>query len=215
MNINEICDYFKECDFHELNEDNFIYNIIDPLSSSTLDFTYSNGASKGVIIFNSTKYVIKIPFCGYTLDEDHQTIFRPFTGARDNQDGDDYCLAESIIYEKAKKFNKNIAKFFAPTKYYPNPYDFPLYIQPKCKIYNETGSFSSSADIEKIKKYSVSCFPSSSIGWLADAFIQYGAEDFDSFLSFVNKYNIGDLSLDNLGYLNKKPVCIDYSDYME
>ena len=51
--------------------------------------------------------------------------------------------------------------------------------------------------------------------WLLDFYFTYGEDEYIRFMNFIGEMNIGDLYEQNLGYINNKPVLVDYSDFLE
>lgn len=222
MTIPEILTALKDCDFDELTEDNFEYNVIDNIPC---DVDYGNGVTKVAIFFPDTDFVVKIPFSGYEepeeeydeeTDEYYETgeyDYSSFQFADDNQTGDDYCRVELLIYEEAK--SENLDFLFAPTSFIGYVKDHPIYIQPICEPYSKRypkDQKKESVDSAKktCKEKNYYCF---NANWLADVLECYGEEIFNKFCQFIQDEKINDLHSDNIGYCRGKPVLFDYSGF--
>lgn len=131
-------------------------------SCFTDNWTWNNGATKGVIIFYDLDFVIKIPFRGYECDPhwesdcgSYHTSYsynirthtpegwswvegeiQPFRGAScDN--GWDYCAVERDICEKADK--EKLGNCLAKTTLLGYANNYPIYVQEKCFILDDVG----------------------------------------------------------------------------
>jgi len=180
-------------------------------------FSLNNGASKCVIIPDYEDFVIKLPYTGEWLeaeeeaDEDfyYQTFY-------DGADGWDYCRTEYYHYEDARA--EGLDQYLAPTTCigYLAGTGFPVYVQPKCKIFTHTSISHSPEERnttkETIKSSGVRKYDLP-IDWLTDFRVIYGESELIRFLSFLEKEEWRDLRGDNVGYLNGKPVLVDYSDF--
>lgn len=184
------------------------------------DFYLDNGASKCVIIPSVTDYVIKLPYTGNFFeseDEEEEDYYQYFTEAVDGGNGWNYCEVEYHHYIVAKAAGMD--KYLAPTiriGYMANS-GFPVYIQPKCKIFTFTNTEHSPEERKNTKenlqskgvKYDLP------IDWLIDFQNIYGEKELINFLIFLENEEWRDLRGDNVGYLNGKPVLVDYSDFWD
>lgn len=210
---------FKNCDFYNLAEDNYEEKILYELPG---DFSYQffHGVSKLCIIPEGADYVIKIPFNSF-WDIDTEE-FLDFENANfDDEHYWDYCFTEVICYNKAK--SKKVNKAFCKAKLLGLVNDYPIYIQERAETYynlkkkgkNQESDYNDEDDRtprtkDYCKKHGFFCFNPI---WCADAIEYYGKKRFNKIMSFVKENNIGDLHTDNIGYVGRKPVFIDFSDY--
>lgn len=212
----------------EFTEDVF-FNLAETMENelyqSYQSCCFDNGASKGVIIpkDNEDKYVLKIPFNGY-LSEDWDDEELTYAGDRfiffdwaPSSISWDYCSAEVEIYEKAEELG--IEQLFAKTEIYDFIQGYyPIYIQEKAVMF-----FRSSRTLHSEEKLKETSSKASAIydycsidnEWLTDVLDYYGEEKFITFLQFLKKQNINDLHSGNIGYIDGRPVVVDYSGYYE
>ena len=216
MSYEEVLNLFKNCIFEDLCEDAYDNQILANLPEN-LDYTYESGATKVVLIIENLDYVIKIPFHGrieYAYSEDEEDVFEEFSGATAGDSNCwDYCKEEVFYYQKAKE--KNVEKFFLETSIlgYSND-DYPIYIQPKARIFNYYKSKSLSAEEQIItNRLRSKCETWFSVRWIRDAINWYGEAEVEKLLKFISNQEINDLHSGNLGYLNDRPVIVDYAGY--
>lgn len=183
------------------------------------DVEWDYGASKLVFMPPESKFVIKIPFRGQNecvFGENDELLdykdFCEFSGARD---GWDYCHTELIIYNSAEE--KELDQCFAKTSLIGKVKGYPIYQQEKAKIFGHTCNESeyskekTGSTEKKCKELDVNNFNSC---WLSDFIDYYGNELFVKFMLFLKEMRINDLHRDNLGYINGRPVLVDYSGFM-
>lgn len=87
-------------------------------------FTVHNGCTKAALVFDGLDFVVKIPFqtyCGSMM-----------RGARNSQNGWDYCLRECEVYEAAERFG--VAQFLAKTELLGYVNGYPVYVQQRCEV---------------------------------------------------------------------------------
>lgn len=172
------------------------------------------GASKCVIIPPDEDYVIKIPFTGSYIEiEENEFIYEDFGGAEEAY-GWDYCLAESNRYYTAEAcgFEKYLARtlFIGCTKD-----NFPIYIQPKCEVYTYSSIKTSREEQEKTSSIANKAiwFSEIPLDWLTAFRLEYGEKSLIDFLNFLEEYGWDDLTDDNIGFLDGKPIIFDYSSF--
>lgn len=243
VNNKEILKIFENCIFdEELTENNFYEKILYQLPHN-FNYDYAYGATKLVILPEDKNYVIKIPFSGFfdsIYDEetdDYFEEFSPFKGANQRLDGYiqwDYCEEESQRFSLAKKEKLNY--LFAETKYIGSVSKYPIYIQEKAEILSKNFSkkdepLLTEKTYERIKnkkrktkkeknkiyiyetceKNDFICF---NMKWLLDLLSFYGKKTFYNFMLFLKENNFNeDLCSSNIGYINKKPVLVDYCGF--
>ena len=134
------------------------------------DYTVDSGASKVVLVFTNSDYVVKIPFkgelcdghdCENSCDRDcscSQCSRRSvvvvescdeFTGARigESEYSWDYCAAEQFFYEKAVV--AGVEEFFIKTIFIGEFNGHPIYLQEKVEVYGYNSQTKSSKNSKK------------------------------------------------------------------
>jgi len=183
-------------------------------------FQVKNGMTKGVLIPLSKDYVIKIPFMGY---ESFINGFHLFDGAfepeedayKELQGSWNYCQREEEIYNLAKEYH--VAEFFAQVKQIDNFENYPIYLQPYANIGSKS-MISLEDDARKVVKVRKFCeemgFYAFNTRWMADALEYYGFSKVKEFCFFMNKFYLNDdLHEENIGYIDNRPVLVDYGGY--
>ncbi len=214
MQRDSLLDIFKNCDFSgNLTDDNFEDRILGNLPEN-FSYKYFFGASKVCIIPEGADYVIKIPFNSSWCDsEEDYDDFRYATS--DDRHYWDYCFAEVLCYKEAKR--EKVHKMFCKARLLGYVDGYPIYVQERAVTYYELkGEDREDARTPNTRRYcydnGFSCFNAI---WCADALEYYGQSTFNKMMSFIKTYHIGDLHDDNIGYIGRKPVLIDYSDFCE
>jgi hypothetical protein len=159
----------KYCTFGGITSDTFYEMVVVPLKSNQCfnNWTWDNGASKGVLIFKELDYVIKIPFEGqgeynesHYEDEDgnwiweedsrwnsnlmkvhSEELFDEFCGAIYGNEEDsrwNYCAVEAFLSNFAKI--AGLEQCFAITECIGQANGHPIYAQEKCCIFSEASS---------------------------------------------------------------------------
>lgn len=220
-------DFYVDYDVYDnmfcfTSEDNYtLKNYLKNLKNFD-NFYLDNGASKCVIIPTFADYVIKLPYTGEYFEADEmegetEPYYQSFTEAADHAEGWDYCQVEYLHYQIAKAAGMD--QYLAPTLFLGNMAGsgFPVYIQPKCKIFSHTTSHHSHEERESTRKTLISNgilrFHVLPIDWMIDFQNVYGESELINFINFLENEGWGDLRADNVGYLNGKPVLVDYSDF--
>lgn len=218
MDSKEIMDLFSECVF-----DGELYSeVVDEKIFAHLpdDFKYdwNEGASKLVITPYNADYVIKIPYNGQYYRSTKQ--FEQFLSANSSDDYFwDYCLTETLVWRLAKI--ENVHKAFAKERIIGMINGHPIYIQQRAEVFTDSDEYYSDDEVkkEKTKKYcekkGLITFYEEALGWQADALEYYGPKQFDKIMSFIERNSIGDFHNSNLGYIGRKPVFIDFSDFFD
>ena len=209
------------------------YFLDDPLRDANLPFEYSidSGISKAVILIKDTPFVIKMPFFKYYDDacywSDDEDFYYDLQGASNinlgiNSEADipdwDYCHLESVIYQLA--LQEGLGAYFAEEGYLGTIDLTPVYYQTRCTPMSEMTIDYDSADYEKKSNKSrkicenlkVDCFNSL---WISDFIDMYGEEEFKRLNTFLERYEIKDLRICNIGYLDGAPILFDYSGYRD
>jgi len=210
------------------NDNNFYENMNDDFLSSLGDnfdnyYNYAYGATKLAIIpkEKDKDYVIKIPYtgsCEYyisSISNHGKDEYYDFCGADDEERPWDYCAGEVNRYKKAKELGFSI--FFAETKLLGYVNNYPIYIQEKCETFSSCKYHHIHSEEER-SKTSKCCNNYLRINkdWLTDFRMYYGEESLLSFIDFINEMGWDDdLRNENIGYINNRPVLIDYSGFFD
>jgi hypothetical protein len=180
------------------------------------------GATKGVIIFRDAKFVIKIPFTGYTEYDNYNIEYNGAfkKGVIDWDDAPeqnwDYCRLETAIYEAAER--ENLGIYFAKEELIGRVQEHPIYMQQKCKVLSEMSIDYNSKEYTRKKSVSEQVcekinFTNFNSYWIADFIDTYGEYEFGRLAAFIQKYDIDDLRACNVGYYDGAPILFDYSGY--
>ena len=162
----------KCCSFGELTDNTFFCDVVEPLQKEGCfgtDWTWDNGASKGVLIFKGLDFVVKIPFCGEAeyIDEHwedefgdwHTNISRndfsktpknwrffndeercnTFCGASEDENHEWDYCYAETSISEAA-IEEGIGKCFAQTELLGLVGDYPIYIQERCTIFDTESS---------------------------------------------------------------------------
>lgn len=228
--------------YNYFNYEAFI-SIFDEMGPNNTDFRIESGASKGVLIPQNEKlnFVIKIPFQeNFSIDEmyswgDYNSYSQicepnePFIHAKvfiDNKwegsdNYDDYCYCEALITDEARK--AGVANFIAQTEIYDEALvDFqtiPIYVSERaeesfdCAKSSKKTKRMTKDEKETITNTVYSHNSSIPIQWCFEAVEYYGINMVDSFLNFVDEHRLNDFHSGNLGYIEGRPIIIDYSGF--
>lgn len=192
-------------------ETSFVDNIVTPFKNryNKHNFIWEEGATKGVLIFPSLGFVIKIPFVG---DAD----WYDFYGANNSENCWDYCAAEAELYEAAEE--EGLEKAFAKTEFLCEIHGHPIYKQQYVETFFNTSNDSHhsnshqyACDInEYCDEFDIYCFNQV---WVNDSCEYYGKDFVFKLLSFIKEKEIDDLHNANIGYNGKQPLLVDYSSF--
>ena len=167
---------------------------------------FASGASRLCVIFPKEKKVLKIP-------RDNTSI--------------DYCEREVKNYELAKKHG--IEKVLLPIEYYTTVNGTKVYIQPmySCAVcemptYEKRKldkKISNLRDTKITKKVQKGVFESKwrtlDPRWTARVIQLYGKKFARSFEEWTQEAKVNDLHGYNIGWLDRKPIVLDYAGYYE
>ena len=213
--LDEILEALSYGTFDENDEADFYPAVVQPFSEKyKKPFDYATGATKSVLIFEQLGFVIKIPFCRNSEDyDDYYEYCNYFTGA-DTDNGWDYCEAEADKYQRAEE--EGISMCFAKTEKIGEIDRYPIYMQELASIYKNV-NYQSSHTEEDSRQVNSICdsnnFYIFNIEWLSDAFHFYGEKIFHKLLEFIRTVGINDLHDSNIGYIENRPVLVDYSSF--
>lgn len=213
--IREILDALHDCYFDELDDYTFDESVVAPFNNSyKKPFRAANGASKGVLIFPNFGFVIKIPFIFCDGDEMY--------GAQDGVNAWDYCSQEVCRYEIAEE--EGFGDIFLETDLLGEVNNHPIYIQPYAEVLSKIdgseydSKHRSGTDMDRtfVKEIDdAENYDTLSSMWEADLLVRYGIEKFKSFKKYIKDNWINDLRDENIGYIGKNPVLIDYAGFNE
>lgn len=206
--VNQIMEALNFCNFDEFSGDSK-HQLVQDFKAQykgVLNWTFDTGASKFVFIFPD--FVIKIPFIYSWGDE-------MLCGA-DSQNGEywDYCATELEQYEFAVQ--NGFGEFFAAVEYIGKANGHPIYFQELADIYCSRGSNSSEDEVEEFEKSAESresCWLDLDSYWRCDVLKYYGKEKYCDFMNYLADTNIEDLHDGNIGYIQSRPVLVDYSGW--
>ena len=198
------------------------------------DYTVDSGASKVVLVFTNSDYVVKIPFKGEFCECDNydcenscnrdcscsrcsrrvsEENYGEFTGARigENEYSWDYCAAEQFFYEKAVV--AGVEEFFIKTIFIGEFNGHPIYLQEKVEVYGYNSQTKSPEYSKEIfmKKFLHSEIQNEDFGGLLVDY--YGEERVNQLVEFLSEVGISDLHTSNVGICANRPVLFDYSGY--
>ena len=211
--IREILDALYDCYFDELDDYTFDESVVAPFNDNyKKPFRAANGATKGVLIFPNFGFVIKIPFIFCDGDE--------MCGAQDGVNAWDYCSQEVCRYEMAEE--EGFGDIFLETDLLGEVNNHPIYIQPYAEILSKIdgseydSEHRSGTDMDRtfVKEIDdAENYDTLSSMWEADLLVRYGIEKFKSFKKYIKDNWINDLRDENIGYVGKNPVLIDYAGF--
>lgn len=219
--VDEIIKALEHCNFDELSEYTFRDNILETFREQYKhSWYYETGASKLVIIPDAQNFVIKIPFEGYHPEaewddeecEYYECDFEHFYGA-DTDNEWDYCEVEATRYELSKTYG--VEECFAKCQKVAEIDGYPIYMQEKAEMYNclDTSKHTEEDKKSVSKICSENCYNCFNADWLSDVFNYFGEKIFYVFMQFLSDFNVNDLHSGNIGYINGRPVLIDYSGW--
>ena len=218
--------FLKNCStFSSENNENLIQSIGKNLFNGL--YKYEHGLSKLVIIPHNENFVIKIPYTGSTyIDYKYDYKYHycnsikeyyEFSGGCEERFWD-YCGEELARYNIAK--NLNLQDFFAKIELlgFINK-SYPIYIQEKCQVYSSLYNTRIHSIFEKTQTSNI-CrqyhFINININWLTDFRFFYGTEKLINFITSIHNLQWDDdLRDDNIGYIQNRPVLIDYAGFEE
>lgn len=218
LNMLSCTNLYDGKEFHEGNNE----DVLIPIADFLPNFDYAHGATKLVIIPDKTDYVIKIPYTGFFEIEDgwedtdgeyyeENEEYTPYEGAGDEGYPWDYCWNEVRRYEIAEE--EGLEKYFAKTEFVGMVRGYPIYVQEKCTTYRNKKNYHSKEEQDTTSKVCGN-WKDVNLNWLTDFRLYYGDKELLRFANFIrNNYYDDDLRDENIGYINDRPVLIDYSGF--
>ena len=221
MSRESILNLFWNCSFDGmLTTRDFDEKIVDYLPKS-FEYELHEGSSKLVFIPKDENYVIKIPYTGDSYTDENDNII-DYTFAHANPESKkfrwDYCLAETLLWRNAKRSKVHHA--FAKERILGFINNHPIYIQQRAEVYAESNKYNSASNKERNKtlsccyKHNVRIFQEEGVSWQSDMLEYYGQNIFLKIMHFIEDFKISDLHESNLGYIDGRPVIIDYSGFL-
>ena len=230
----------KYCSLNEtLCEGTFYEQVVSPLEDANCfeDWVWDTGVTKGVLIFGSLDFVIKISFyCefyegegGYYDEDDNWIEEEPgepsgyaFNGVSVegycHENPWDYCETEEIRYKIAEK--SGLAEHFAQTWSIGEVNHWPIYAQMKACMFRSESYYSTRTrkDYSQKERESVKSIKDATKFWVEDEwlidFLNYWGQDRTmEFIKFCQDWFIDDLHSGNLGYICGVPCLVDYSSF--
>ena len=211
--------------FHEGKNDEFFNSIDNDFCNY---YNYAYGATKLALIplNKNDDYVIKIPYTGsyyyksgyYTSNATYhpsETDYYDFIAADDETRPWDYCAGEAKRYILAEQ--EGLSKCFAKTELLGYVNNYPIYIQEKCVTFSDCKKNHLHSEEEKLKT-SKCCNNYYGINrdWLTDFRLYYGEDILLKFINFIQSMQWDDdLRTENIGYIQNRPVLIDYSGFLD
>ena len=193
----------------------------------------AHGVSKCVFMFKDfPNLVVKIPFTGSgtesedEYDEPYEDFYCASFGCGEHKLKRkwDYCEAEATIYKDAVA--SGVSDFFAETVCIGEIDNHPIYVQEiatiyydvyfdyECEYSGEDQKKNRSSIMEKSNN-SLSeddCLIVSQI-WLATFIEEYGITAAIDLITFLKDEGVDDLHSENLGFIDDKPVIVDYASF--
>ena len=165
----------------------------------------SSGETRYAVIFKRDNFVLKIPRYGYCKE--------------------DYCQAEIRAYESAKKFR--VERILLPIElYHTTSTGIAIYKQPKYSFSTSDGEYNYGYDTYLsrrntprhkpiVNKVTSECCDGGRISrhWMARVLQLYGKKFCRSFEAWTMENHVNDLHNRNTGWLNNKPIILDYAGY--
>lgn len=211
--IREILDALHEGYFDELDQYSFDDDVLYPFRDAyKKPFKAANGATKGVLIFPDFGFVIKIPFIFCDGDE--------MCGAQDGVNAWDYCSQEACRYEMAEE--EGFGDIFLETDLLDTVNNHPIYIQPYAEVLSKLdgqtydSNHRSGIDVDRTLVKEIDDAENYTMldsRWEVDLLVKYGIEIFKKFKKYLKDNWINDLRDENIGYVGKNPVLIDYAGF--
>lgn len=169
--------------------------------------TYS-GASKLVIPYYDV--VCKLPITTHRMWEEDDN--GEWTDTDESWEVEDFCCIEEDNYEKAVE--AGVEKAFARCEFYGKIENIPVYIMERAECFPSRDK--SKVDIKTEEAWRNDDLDDTWELYIWNFFVNYYGLDFCLKLSeFMKENDINDITSDNCGIINGRPVLIDYSGYWE
>ena len=202
--IDELISVLEDCDANDDEISDCLYGFAD---SHSHDITIASGETRYAVVFKRNNFVLKIPRYEYENCKE------------------DYCQAEIRAYESAKKFH--VERILLPIElYHTTTTGIAIYKQPKYSFSTSDGDYNLGYDsylnrrntpinCSVVKKITRECCDGNRISrrWMARVLQLYGKKFCRSFEEWTMENNVNDLHNSNTGWLNNKPIILDYAGY--
>lgn len=200
--IDELISVLENCEA----TDDEINDCLDEFANNhRRDVAIASGETRYAVIFKRDNFVLKIPRYDYCKE--------------------DYCQAEIRAYESAKKFR--VERILLPIElYHTTTIGIAIYKQPKYSFSTSDGEYNRcyntylnnrNTPYHKpiIHKVTNECYDGCRISrhWMARVLQLYGKKFCRSFEAWTMENNINDLHNNNTGWLDNKPIILDYAGY--
>jgi len=200
--INELISALENCD---ADSDN-IGDCLDEFENThRREIAIGSGETRYAVIFKHENFVLKIPRYGYCKE--------------------DYCQAEMRAYESAKKFR--VERILLPIElYHTTSTGIAIYKQPKYSFSTSDGEYNRCYDTYLnhrniphhkliVNKVTNECYDGRRISkrWMARVLQLYGKKFCRSFEAWTVENQVNDLHNSNTGWLDNKPIILDYAGY--
>lgn len=169
------------------------------------EIAIGSGETRYAVIFKHENFVLKIPRYGYCKE--------------------DYCQAEICAYESAKKFR--VERILLPIElYHTTSTGIAIYKQPKYSFSTSDGAYNRDYDTYLnhrntphrqpiVRRVTSQCYDGNRISrqWMARVLQLYGKKFCRSFEAWTIENQVNDLHNSNTGWLDNKPIILDYAGY--
>lgn len=186
-------------------DDDEINGCLDTFENNNAGVSFTSGETRYAVLFEGLDYVLKIPRYGYC--------------------NEDYCQAEIRAYESAVKYR--VEKLLLPVELlHITTSGIAIYKQPRYSFSTSDGSYHKDYDTYLDRKHAPrragiidkvrhNCYDGGRIGhyWIARVIQLYGKKFCRSFEAWTKENHINDLHNSNTGWLNDKPIILDYAGY--
>lgn len=222
--------------FGKHNHALFSQPLVEELRKQGINCRACRGISKLAIVVEDLDIVFKLPFRGqfeeYSFDSaeyhygaeetktapNEEDYWEEFSGGMEIEPNGarwNYCALEASLYHDAKE--AGLAQYFAREIYIGEVDNHPVYEQDKASILEDMPEKDypyarREKTEEKCDSLGIDCFCPV---WIEDFLDEYGVEEYRRLEKFLNEKHICDLHDGNLGYINGKPVLVDYTGYNE
>ena len=202
--VDELISVLEDCEANDDEIGNRLYEFAD---NHRRDIIISSGETRYAVVFKRDNFVLKMPRYGYENCKE------------------DYCQAEIRAYESAKKFR--VERILLPIElYHTTTTGIAIYKQPKYSFSTGDGEYNRcynsylnrrNTPYHKpiIRKVTNECYDGSRINrkWMARVLQLYGKKFCRSFEAWTMENDVNDLHNSNTGWLDNKPIILDYAGY--
>lgn len=221
----KILEALESCQLSDdLSVGNAAGNVLSKMDGDFFTSSFLCGCTKLVLFPKDLELVVKIPFncSSETLESwDSETgediVEEYYFENAEGEEGWNYCAAEEYYYSEA--CSCGVEDAFLENKFIGYIKGHPIYIQKKVLMYEESeGTFAEKEESVKksvaaLKKDYLVSFPDK---WAADFIEYYGEEKMRQLVEFLEDYvSHNDFHQGNLGYIEGRPVIVDYGGFLD